>query len=319
MTVSIQQGENFCCQAFGDLRTEAFSDESKLAPRVWAGKGLPVIPGEHWERWLGELTFRSLRNSLVLTVTCPQSEKGHVVDEGLKSKLDCLTFGILLQGTPSYRESFLISGANESGEADARQFSRARVFYPSWKTKSLVVGRAELDCAIRLAARLESINLRGEDWRRLRRAIDCLTKGSAEPRYQEERLHQFVRCLEGLILPDQGSSTTQFVHRAQTFAVANEATKLALEQIYNVRGKVEHLHHPFDPLPGDTTDEKEKLLYWRVRQVDALARFVLRHVLESDALTAVFKTDESIDAFWHKPDHERTEVWGKRLDLESIS
>jgi hypothetical protein len=199
--VFIQRGENFCCQTFGDLRAEDFSNEPEFAPRAWASKGLPVIPGEHWERWLGELSFQSLRDGLVLTVTCPQPEKGHVVDEGLKRKLDYLTFGILLQGVPRYRESFLISGANEAGEADARQFSRARVFYPSWKLRRLVVGRAELDCAVRLAASLESINREGEDWRRLRRAVDSLMKGSTEPKLQDDRLHQFVRCMEGSSCP----------------------------------------------------------------------------------------------------------------------
>ncbi len=294
MAVSIQRGENFCCQTFGDLRAEDFSNEPEFAPRVWASKGLPVIPGEHWERWLGELSFQSLRDSLVLTVTCPQPERGHVVDEGLKRKLDYLTFGILLQGVPRCRESFLISGANESGEADARQFSRARVFYPSWKLRRLVVGRAELDCAVRLAASLESINREGQDWRRLRRAVDSLMKGSTEPKLQDDRLHQFVRCMEGLILPDQGSTRSQFV-------------------------KVEHLHYPLSLIPGNTVKEKEDLLYRRVRQADALARFAVRHVLESEALTEAFKTDENIDAFWHQPDGDRVARWGDRLDLDLIA
>lgn len=317
--VSIQRGENFCCQTFGDLRAEDFSNEPEFAPRVWASKGLPVIPGEHWERWLGELSFQSLRDSLVLTVTCPQPERGHVVDEGLKRKLDCLTFGILLQGVPRYRESFLISGANESGEADARQFSRARVFYPSWKLRRLVVGRAELDRAVRLAASLESINREGEDWRRLRRAVDSLMKGSTEPKLQDDRLHQFVRCMEGLILPDQGSTRSQFVHRAQTFALANDAATVALGQIYDVRSKVEHLHHPLSLIPGNALKEKEDPLYRRVRQADALARFAVRHVLESDALIEAFKSDENIDAFWHQPDGERVARWGDRLDLDLIA
>jgi hypothetical protein len=72
LAVSIERGENFYCQVFSSLSEKDLPDEIALAPRVWAGRGLPVIPGEHWERWLGELAFRELRNSFVLTVTAPQ-------------------------------------------------------------------------------------------------------------------------------------------------------------------------------------------------------------------------------------------------------
>jgi hypothetical protein len=144
-------------------------------------------------------------------------------------------------------------------------------------------------------------------------------KGSTEPKLQDDRLHQFVRCMEGLILPDQGSTRSQFVHRAQTFALANEAATVALGQIYDIRSKVEHLHYPLSLIPGNTVKEKEDLLYRRVRQADALARFAVRHVLESEALTEAFKTDENIDAFWHQPDGDRVARWGDRLDLDLIA
>jgi hypothetical protein len=81
-----------------------------------------------------------------------------------------LTYGLILQGVPSYRESFLIAGANETGEPEARQFGRARVFYPARDLKSLTVRESELKRAVFLAAALDSIDLKGHDWRRLRRS-----------------------------------------------------------------------------------------------------------------------------------------------------
>lgn len=203
MSISINQGENFYCQTFGGLWVpDEISTGIEIAPKVWAGRGLPVVPGEHWEKWLGELPFRDIRTGLVLTATAPQPGPGHFVNAGLRRKLDHLAFGLILQGVPEYREAFLIGGANESGEPDARQFGRARIFYPARESEPLHVGRPELERAVFLAARLESIDYKGEDWRRLRRAVDALTKGSAEPFLQDERLHQFVRSLEGLILPE---------------------------------------------------------------------------------------------------------------------
>ncbi len=56
----------------------------EIAPRLWASKGLPVRPGEHWERWLGELAFRPLRAALVLTATA--NTPGLVINTELRDK-----------------------------------------------------------------------------------------------------------------------------------------------------------------------------------------------------------------------------------------
>ena len=76
---------------------------------------------------------------------------------------------------------------------------------------------------------------------------------------------------------------------------------------------------PTDPLQGTTIEEKEILLFKRARQSDALARFAVRRVLDEPTLTSTFENDKTIDAFWHRPDHERIEIWGDRLDLDLIA
>jgi hypothetical protein len=320
MSISINRGENFYCQTFGGLWVpEEISPGLEIAPKVWAGRGLPLVPGEHWEEWLGELPFRDIRTGLVLTATAPQPGPGHFVSPELKRKLDHLAIGLILQGVPDYRESFLIAGANETGEPDARQFGRARVFYPARDAKPLVVGRAELDRAVFLATKLDAIDLKGQDWRRLRRAIDALTKGSAEPHFQDERIHQLVRSLEGLILPEMTKTRKQFIHRCQTFAVANADTAEALGQIFDIRSKVEHLHNALDALPGATSQEKEDLSYRSARQIDQLARFAISRVLENDTLRETFRTDAGIADLWQKRDDERAKLWGTRLDLGAIA
>ena len=135
----------------------------------------------------------------------------------------------------------------------------------------LRVGRAELDRAVFLASKLAIIDHQGEDWRRLRRAIDALMRGTAEPGLQDERLHQFVRSLEGLIRPDIARTRAQFIHRSQTFALANSSAVKALEHIFDIRSKIEHLHSPLAMLSGSTTAENQsfstaaraKLIDWR--------------------------------------------------------
>lgn len=320
MSVDINQGENFYCQTFTGLWVpDELAMGMEIAPKIWAGRGLPVVPGEHWEKWLGEIAFRDIRTSLVLTVTAPEPLLGHFFNAELKRKLDYLTFGLILQGVPDYRESFLIGGANETGQPVARQVSRARVFYPGRGSELLRVGPSELRRAVFLATELKSVDNKGNDWRRLRRAFDALTKGSAEQNLQDERIHQFVRSLEGLILPDKGNTEKQFVHRLQTAAQANNKTQESLREIFNIRSKVEHLHNALDALSGPTTEAKEALLYRRSRQVDQLARFAISRILETSHLREIFKTDESIAGFWSKKDHERATLWGNRLDLDEIA
>jgi hypothetical protein len=265
-----------------------------------------------------ELPFRDIRTGLVLTATAPQPGPGHFVNPELKRQVDYLAFGLILQGVPNYRESFLIAGANETGEPDARQFGRARVFYPARDLRPLSVGQPELKRAVFLAEKLKSVDDKGHDWRRLRRAIDALTKGSEEPYLQDERIHQFVRSLEGLILPEITKTRKHFIHRSQTFAVPNAHTAEALGQIFDIRSQVEHLHNALDALPATTSQQKEILLYARARQVDRLARFAISRVLENDDLSEIFRTDASIADFWNKPDHERAKLWGSRLDLDAI-
>jgi hypothetical protein len=131
-------------------------------------------------------------------------------------------------------------------------------------------------------------------------------------------VHDFVRRLEGLIAPAQGSTRKQFVHRAQTFARASEAARIALGEIYDIRSQTEHLHMPTDLLPGSTIEEKEALLFKRVRQADVLARFAVRRVLDDPTLTRTFENEATINEFWHQSDGERVKRWGERLDLEGV-
>jgi hypothetical protein len=68
-----------------------------------------------------------------------------------------------VQGAPNYRESFLIAGASETGEPDAGQFGRARVFYPARDLKPLSVSQSELKRAVFLAEKLKSLDDKGHD------------------------------------------------------------------------------------------------------------------------------------------------------------
>jgi hypothetical protein len=134
-----------------------------------------------------------------------------------------------------------------------------------------------------------------------------------------ERLHQFVKALEALIKPDIGNTRRQFAHRIdQTFTVANAETRETLNQIFDLRSRIEHVHDPLDVLDGDH-DARVATANRRTRQVDVLARFALTRVLEDDDLFGTFKTDAGVDAFWQLADVARAAAWGERLDLRTVA
>jgi len=55
-----------------------------------------------------------------------------------------------------------------------------------------------------------------------------------------ERLHQFSRCIEGLILPNVGKTEKQFVSRTELFVGPSHHD--IMRTLYQMRSKVEHMH-----------------------------------------------------------------------------
>jgi hypothetical protein len=133
-----------------------------------------------------------------------------------------------------------------------------------------------------------------------------------------DRLHQFARALEALLLPEIGNTRNQFAHRIdQTFTKANQDTREALLQIFDLRSHVEHVHLAIEALKGEQKD-RINTANRRTRQVDVLARIALARVLENETLFEMFKTDAGIQDFWKLDDASRTALWGTRLDLMAI-
>lgn len=238
-------------------------------------------------------------------------------NQALTRACDYVWYGLLLQGVPSHREGFTLTGANVAGEIQVRQVGDIRDYQPTYESPDFDADAAALRLAARLSERLRSIDMLGpHEWGRLRRGLRALFRGSRE-HDGGDRLHEFVRALEALVRPDIGNTRNQFAHRAQTFATANPRARESLLQIFDLRSHVEHMHLAIAALEGA---EKERIAVanHRTRQVDALARFVFRHLFESDALLEVFRTEAGIERFWAMPDDERARVWGARLDLAGI-
>jgi hypothetical protein len=130
-----------------------------------------------------------------------------------------------------------------------------------------------------------------------------------------ERLHQLVRSLEALILPDTGKTKNQFVHRCQTFALSGAGAQLALQEIFDMRSDTEHLQEWNRTMQNYPAAEREDVCWQRTRQAERLACFAYLRMRLDAAVQAHFRTDDTLAQFWKLPDDKRRAIWGKPVDI----
>ena len=56
----------------------------------------------------------------------------------------------------------------------------------------------------------------------------------------DERLHQFIRAVEAVVMPPKGKGTALFAHRSQLFAGTSAPVKPLLKELYELRNSAEH-------------------------------------------------------------------------------
>jgi hypothetical protein len=151
------------------------------------------------------------------------------------------------------------------------------------------------------------------EFRRAIRGLNTLFKGLKET--GQDRLHQYVRSLEALILPDMGSTKKQFTHRCQTFARAGNDTQSLLQEVFDMRSDTEHLHPWDEAVQNYPVDQRDDVCWQRTRQMEKLASDVYSRVLRDSALRGHFRTDATIASFWKLPDDQKRSLWGQPLDI----
>ncbi len=146
-------------------------------------------------------------------------------------------------------------------------------------------------------------------FRRVIRGLNTLFNGLKET--GQDRLHQFVRALEALILPDIGRTEKQFVHRCQTFARAGDDTRALLVEAFAMRSDTEHLNPWDEAVQSYPADQREDVCWHRTRQIEHLASDAYSRLLRDAALRQHFETEAAIAAFWKLPDDQEARAMGQ--------
>jgi len=311
----------FCLSRCGvkeDLPTEV-----EIESNVWVSRRFDVEIAKHWREWLGSLTADEMEeDGLVVYVTAPSREPRMLDEENeaLKLQANDMLDALLLQGVPAFMKGFFVTGANIDGETRIRQHSSVRELFCTWELPDFLVGIDEIRRSSALAHHLRFIqDAPKPEWGRLVRAVNTLLTANRERNSYGQRLHQFVRSLEGLIKLPKREGRQSFADRGQTFTSASNEARSILVELYALRSAVEHLNVAMDVVPGQTEAERIDIVNHRTRQADSLARFAILRILESHVMFNNFRNDAQIDAFWRLEDHVRVSLWGDRLDIVAIA
>lgn len=131
-----------------------------------------------------------------------------------------------------------------------------------------------------------------------------------------ERIHQYSRCIDGLILPDPGKTKQQFRSRSELFIGPKHHDLMG--EIYDVRSAVEHLHENryLEVFDRDTRLDLMK----KEAIVEHIARTSIKRVIDTRNLWQHFANTTALGAFWRLSAAERQNIWGTHIDpLEAIA
>lgn len=298
---------------YTDLRPSAF----QLSDGTWVMPSVPLPDLGIWKEWIGSIRLERLgRANLVLHVEEP-SDNPEILDgvhQRLNNDLSRLFYLLHLRGGIECAEGAdLLCGSSEQGVPGIRQMSQMPTFYQSKGFRRAPITQAWIEDGLVLRAGVVAMDADKTEFRRVIRGLQTLFNGLKETR--QDRLHQFVRSLEALILPDISRTKKQFAHRSQTFTRAGEDTRALLLEAFDMRSDTEHLHEWDRAVQGYPADQREDVCWHRTRQIEQLACDAYARLLRDAALREHFRTEAAIAAFWKLPDDKRRLLWGKPVDI----
>jgi hypothetical protein len=295
-------------------------------------EGLTALPKaafelpDYWRNWLGTLRSEEVEECTMFLVAKMLAKEPSILDAENQLLQDRVTdwYNGLMLVTKffQYHDAFLASGSREKDDVDVRHFEAWQPPQRSVLDENSPIRREELELAALIGAHLG--NFKGpwqpDHWRLLR-CLGIYQKGRCDQDILN-RIHQFVRCIEGLIAPkkigesdatgkqNKQSTKAQFKQRTELFVGARH--NVLMSDLYETRGEIEHLHeyrylNQYDRAKRVRLVKLEVISEWIAR--DCLARILL-----DSALTAHFGNVVALDRFWAMDETDRRAVWGAPID-----
>jgi hypothetical protein len=314
-------GQKFAMMAIGMVHTDLPDYDFQLSDGTWVLNHVPVEIQKHWIEWIGSIRTDQVRHAnLVLLRLLDSANPETAGDEEqfrLTNHLNKLFSLLQLGGILEYWEADILAGSVLDDLAMIRHASRLPKFHNTKGYTRKPVTLARLEAAASIHCVIEQIEKAAPQFARFLRGLNILKSGLLED-IGQERLHQFVRALEALVLPATGATKRQFTHRCQTFAKASPQAKAILEEAFDMRSDAEHVQDWNRALRTYPTAEREDVALQRTRQMEYLVTSAYSRILTDVTLRTHFVDDFAQENFWKLPDGDRVTIWGKQFDLGSI-
>jgi hypothetical protein len=269
----------------------------------------PLLFSDFWVRRIGEAHTEAFRDAGFYIIHTARSEQPGDDDRENQLLMESVkVFRLALAiATPRFRtaESIGATGGNPDGEVEVRKVFRCPPIWTSPASRREQLMETDVRHAALIVPALASLSKSTRLWK----AIVCFMRGLEHQR-GDDRLHEFVRSIEGVIVPAAGETKRQF--RSRVGFMVTGISDDDLDEIFDIRSAVEHLNKAEDAVRADRDAWR---LFRRVDQAEAIARFCILTVLENPELLRQFSTDSGIHAFWREDERARRSRWGEQLRL----
>ena len=269
----------------------------------------------NWREWLGSIRADEVASCNLFLLSKQASQTPDIIDaedKRLEQLASNFYVGLLLSSTfaPAHRP-VLLSGSRHAGEIDVRQQHDFDIPIPRTFHPYPAVVANDVRSAAQLAESLDALAtapLEGGHWR-LFRTLSVYTEARTASQIID-RIHQYSRCIDGMILPDIGKTKQQFRSRTELF-IGPRYHQL-MGEIYDVRSDVEHLHE-YRYL--EIFDREFRLeLVRKEAIIEHIARTVLARIIGNRRFWPYFANTSALEAFWALQPSDRQQIWGSPFD-----
>lgn len=314
-------------EKFGMVALPSAPLSKDLPPLLELGDGFwvsqkPFLPAsEFWRETLGSFRMDVLEKSKLFLLAKESNSNPEAIDANnlrLQDAVNRLYWGLLISDWANFRDTgFILHGAHTGDRVGARSIGDLDrlPINEGIPVTPITVSRLK-EAALLAGAAADIVKQPRPQFVRFWRVMNAFWDGLRDVEVGK-RIHQFVRCVEGFILPETGKTEKRFKSRTETFVGPRHHELVSV--LFEIRSGVEHLHRAY---PADMLDygagEKEVLLTL-IRlsaQAEALARHCVRRLLLERSLWPHFQTDDALSTFWNLPSADREKLWGTKLDID---
>lgn len=315
----IDDGDKYALAGLS-IKLENGIPQGEVAPQLVVLTDAGFEISSHWREWLGSIRAREVEGCNLFLLSKLRSAAPDVLDgenQVLQQRVWHFYVGLLLSSTfATAHKPVILTGARRNGELGLHQQQDLELPIPCMFRPYPPVCGGEIETAARLAGQIEAIGkaaIEDGHWR-LFRTLQIYIEARTTVDILD-RLHQYCRCIDGLILPKAGETKRQFKSRTELFIGPHHHNLMG--DMYDVRSAVEHLHEN-RYLEGFDREVRLDLLK-KEAIAEHIARKTLARVIGETALWPYFANTLGLVSFWALAETDRRQIWGDPFDpMEAI-